>query len=90
LSGAIGYIFGFFANKVFLSMISIITLPGTFWFNSAISFLGAILLYFFLPETEGKTLYAITEHFLGNNKLDNKVQRTGIDNKAFELEESRV
>lgn len=90
LSGAIGYIFGFLANKIFLSMINFFTLPGTFWFNSCVSFLGAILLYFLLPETEGKTLYDITEHFLGNNKLDNKVRRNGIDNKAFELEESRV
>ncbi|XP_044268551.1 facilitated trehalose transporter Tret1 isoform X1 [Tribolium madens] len=90
LSGAIGYIFGFLANKIFLSMVTVFTLPGTFWFNSTVSILGAILLYFVLPETEGKTLYDITEHFQGNTKLDNKVRRNGIDNKAFELEESRV
>ncbi|RZC34223.1 Sugar tr and/or MFS 1 domain containing protein [Asbolus verrucosus] len=90
LAGAIGYIFGFLANKIFLSMISILTLPGTFWFNAAVSFVGVVLLYFLLPETEGKTLHDITEHFSGVSKLDNKVKRNGIDNKAFELEESRV
>lgn len=54
-------------------MISVLTLPGTFWFYSCICFLGFILLYFFLPETEGKTLFQITEHFGGGDILDNKV-----------------
>mgnify|MGYP005983589439 CR=1 FL=1 len=88
LSAAIGYIFSFLANKLFLSMIATFTLAGTFWFNTAVNLLGAILLYFLLPETEGKTLYDITEHFSGNTKLDNKVRRTGVDNKAFEHDES--
>lgn len=94
LSGGIGYIFGFLANKVFLSMISGFTLPGTFWTYGAASFVGAILLYFLLPETEGKTLHQITEHFAGRGKLGNKVSRkrhsglSGIQNQAFEPDET--
>lgn len=54
-------------------MISFLTLPGTFWFYTAVSFLGFISLYYWLPETEGKTLFQITEHFSGGDQLDNKV-----------------
>lgn len=97
LSGGIGYIFGFLSNKIFLTMTNQITLPGTFWFNSAISFFGVILLYFFLPETEGKTLHDITEHFSGKSNLGNHVLRVknmgnqsdGIVNKAFKNEENQ-
>ncbi|XP_050307000.1 facilitated trehalose transporter Tret1 isoform X2 [Anthonomus grandis grandis] len=72
-SGAASYILGFCANKLFLSLISLITLPGTFWMHTAVCFLGFLLLYFLLPETEGKTLFQITDHFSGGSKMDNSV-----------------
>lgn len=61
--GGTGYFFGFLANKVFLSMIATMTLPGTFWFNSAVSLIGCAILYFTMPETEGKTLLEIESFF---------------------------
>lgn len=75
LSSAISYVFAFLANKVFFYMISVMTLPGTYWFYSALNFLGLIILYFVLPETEGKTLHEITEHFAGVKKMDKRVRR---------------
>uniref|UniRef100_A0AAR5PL19 Major facilitator superfamily (MFS) profile domain-containing protein n=1 Tax=Dendroctonus ponderosae TaxID=77166 RepID=A0AAR5PL19_DENPD len=72
-SAAASYILGFIANKIFFSMISFLTLPGTFWFYTAVALLGVISLYYWLPETEGKTLFQITEHFSGGEQLDNKV-----------------
>lgn len=75
LSSGISYIFGFLANKVFLRMIGSITLPGTFWFYSCVGVLGTVILYFTLPETEGKSLHDITEHFSGRLKMDNNVHR---------------
>lgn len=56
LVSGLGYIFGFLANKLFLQMLSTLTLPGTFWFYSTVALTGAIILYFTLPETEGRTL----------------------------------
>lgn len=53
---ATGYIFGFLANKLFLQMLATLTMPGTFWFYSVVALTGAIVLYFTLPETEGRTL----------------------------------
>ncbi|XP_044268553.1 facilitated trehalose transporter Tret1 isoform X3 [Tribolium madens] len=89
LSGGLSYIFGFISNKSFLKMVAFMTLPGTFWFYSGFCFGGAVIMYFVLPETEGKTLFEIQEHFLGNLKMDNKVGRTkditgiGEVNKGF-------
>lgn len=88
LSSAISYIFAFFANKVFFYMISSLTLPGTYWFYSALNFFGFIILYFFLPETEGKTLHEIIDHFAGTRKLDKSVKHLGATNEGFCCAES--
>lgn len=49
LSGGTGYVFGFFANKLFLSMVSTFSLPGTFLINSCVSFIGCFILFIILP-----------------------------------------
>lgn len=66
MSSGIGYIFGFLSNKLFLGMVATLTLPGTFWFYSAIALTGCIILYFTLPETEGKTLIEIESFFISS------------------------
>lgn len=68
-AGGIGYIFGFLANVSFLNMTKLLTLPGTFWFYSAVSLIGTIILYFVMPETEGRTLMEIEAHYTGGEKL---------------------
>jgi len=78
LSAGTGYIIGFVANKTFLNLVNLITLPGVFWFYSCVAVLGVVLMHFLLPETEGKTLFEITEHYAGNGKLTNKVSKVGI------------
>ncbi|KAH8417184.1 hypothetical protein KR222_005930, partial [Zaprionus bogoriensis] len=55
-AGGVGYVFGFLANKLFLVMLSALTLPGTFAFYATVAFIGTVVLYFTLPETEGRTL----------------------------------
>ncbi|KAG5863184.1 hypothetical protein JTB14_030568 [Gonioctena quinquepunctata] len=90
MSAGSGYVIGFLANKFFLDMVSSFTLPGVFWFYGCVGILGTVVLYFTLPETEGKTLFEITEHFSGRNKLSNEVRRkrilSGQCNTAFEVE----
>ncbi|CAH0557954.1 unnamed protein product [Brassicogethes aeneus] len=89
MTGATSYFFGFAANKLFLSMVGIMTVPGTFWFYGCMALTGAITLHFALPETEGKTLYEITEHFAGRKKMNNKifkeqkVHKIGAVNEAY-------
>ncbi|XP_031636749.1 facilitated trehalose transporter Tret1 isoform X2 [Contarinia nasturtii] len=77
LSGGIGYIFAFLSNKLFLQMVSTLTLSGTFWFYSAVAFIGCIILYFTLPETENRSLLEIEEHFLGKKSLSDKKSTNG-------------
>lgn len=74
-SSAAGYVMGFAANKTFLDLVSSVTLPGVMWMYSAVTLVGATLLYFWMPETEGKSLAQITEHYSGGDSLDNKVFR---------------
>lgn len=69
LSGGTGYIFGFLSNKLFLKLLATLTLPGTFWMYSGVSLCGALVLYFILPETEGRSLVDIEEHFTGGRTL---------------------
>lgn len=72
LASAVGYLFGFLSNKLFLGMVATMTLPGTFWFYSGVALLGAVVLYFILPETEGRSLPEIEAHFAGNRSLSGK------------------
>ncbi|XP_022223288.2 facilitated trehalose transporter Tret1 isoform X2 [Drosophila obscura] len=62
-AGGVGYIFGFLANKLFLWMLATLTLPGTFAFYATVAFIGTVVLYYTLPETEGRTLGEIEAHF---------------------------
>lgn len=72
LASGIGYTFAFLANKLFLQMVATMTLAGTFWFYSSVAFVGFVILYFALPETEGRTLLEIEEHFMGKKSLYEK------------------
>lgn len=81
MSSGIGYLFGFLANKLFLGMVDTLTLAGTFWFYSAVALIGCVILYFVLPETEGKSLNEI-ELFFGNKSLtdDNENDKANANN----------
>lgn len=91
-ASGIGYFFGFLANKIFLNMISAMTLQGTFWFYSAISLLGAIILFWILPETEGRTLIEIEDHFRGKHSLNTQnanntpKKLSSISSRTFQLD----
>lgn len=63
ISSALGYLSGFLANKLFNDMYSAFTLLGTFWFYSGVAFVGVVILYFVLPETENKSLLEIEANF---------------------------
>lgn len=75
LSGGTSYLLTFVANKIFLNMVETLTLPGIFWFFAAVGFFGLVTLYFILPETEGKTLLQISDHFNRSSKLSNSTSR---------------
>ncbi|XP_055902119.1 facilitated trehalose transporter Tret1 isoform X1 [Eupeodes corollae] len=76
LVSAVGYIFGFLANKLFIQMLATMGLPGTFWFYSFVAIGGATVLFFALPETENKTLAEIESYFSKKTKRDRKTSIT--------------
>ena len=77
-ASSIGYIFSSIASKLFLYMKSGMTLPGTFLFYAAVNFVGVIGLYFILPETEGRTLKEIEDHFAGVQRLEHKPRNKDV------------
>lgn len=47
----------------FLSFADAISVPGVFFFYAGFAFLAVLFVYFFVPETKGKTLEEIVEYF---------------------------
>ena len=80
-AASIGYIFNSVANKTFLYMVSGISLAGTFFLYALINLFGGILLYFILPETEGRTLKEIEDHYAGVQSLNNKPKKEKLQFK---------
>ncbi|XP_032684917.1 facilitated trehalose transporter Tret1-like isoform X2 [Odontomachus brunneus] len=74
-AGSIGYIFTSIANKSFLYIMNGLTLSGTFFFNFLINLIGGCLLFVILPETEGRTLREIEEHYAGIQDLRNRPRK---------------
>ncbi|CAK9818520.1 Facilitated trehalose transporter Tret1 [Anthophora plagiata] len=74
-AGSIGYIWNSIANKVFLYMVDGMSLAGTFFFYALINFVGGVLLYFILPETEGRSLHEIEEHYAGIQSLKTRPKK---------------
>ncbi|XP_069694805.1 facilitated trehalose transporter Tret1-like [Periplaneta americana] len=57
------YVFVFAASKTFLLLEGGLQLYGTFWLYCAVNVTCFIVMYFQLPETEGRTLQDIERHF---------------------------
>ncbi|XP_032527128.1 facilitated trehalose transporter Tret1-like [Danaus plexippus] len=76
IASAVGYIFGFLTNKTYISMVDVLSFWGTYGFYGIICLTGCVVFYFILPETEGKKLYDIENHFAGIKKLTNEVYRS--------------
>jgi SP family facilitated glucose transporter-like MFS transporter 8 len=58
------YLLMFVLTKIYLSVESTLTIEYTLILFGAIGIFGIVYLYFYLPETENKTLLEIEEYFL--------------------------
>ncbi|XP_015755024.1 PREDICTED: solute carrier family 2, facilitated glucose transporter member 8-like [Acropora digitifera] len=56
-------LFAFVTIKTYNSLVSGLTIQGTFWFYSGFSLLGFVFVFFVVPETKGKTLEEIEAMF---------------------------
>lgn len=51
-------------------MVAAFTLNGTMWFYSAVALITFLVMYFFLPETEGRTIEE-AQQFYDRQSLSN-------------------
>ncbi|XP_055716571.1 facilitated trehalose transporter Tret1-like [Phlebotomus papatasi] len=80
---ALCYIMIFISTKTYLNLERSLGLDGTIWFYGIVAVLGFLFFYFFLPETENRSLEDIEIHF-STQKL------TNIDIKKKSSEDSNV
>jgi len=53
----------FFVLKYYTQLAATIDYTGVYWMFAVVSFAGVIFVYFFLPETKGKSLEEIEKCF---------------------------
>jgi MFS family permease len=71
---SLAYVMMFGMIKGYLYMMDTMGAQGTFFFFSASSFLGAVFVYIFLPETLGKSFSEIEQYFSNDNKQENSIE----------------
>nr|XP_018911743.1 PREDICTED: facilitated trehalose transporter Tret1-like [Bemisia tabaci]XP_018911752.1 PREDICTED: facilitated trehalose transporter Tret1-like [Bemisia tabaci]XP_018911760.1 PREDICTED: facilitated trehalose transporter Tret1-like [Bemisia tabaci] len=72
ISSAFGNLISFGMTKSFLYLKAWLDLPGVIYLYVACAFLGWLYFYFYLPETEGKTLEQIESYFTENHDRKEK------------------
>ncbi|XP_058126495.1 facilitated trehalose transporter Tret1-like [Anopheles ziemanni] len=71
-----GYTMSFIILKVYPTMVSMLGSENVFLFFGVVSLIGILFVYFFLPETKGRTLQDIEEYFRGDKCTDATKQDT--------------
>ncbi|XP_038207163.1 facilitated trehalose transporter Tret1-like [Zerene cesonia] len=69
LAAALSYTIFFIAAKTNYNLEANFHLSGTFSFYGIIGIIGTLYLYFYLPETEKKTLVEIEAYYKGSQKI---------------------
>lgn len=69
LAAAFNYLIVFLGSKTNYNLEATFQIHGTFAIYAIIGFIGVVFLYFFLPETESKTLVEIEDFYKGNQKI---------------------
>ncbi len=57
----LNWLSAFFVTKFFTNLVQLLGIGPTFWIFSIFNFLGALFIFFLIPETKGRTLSEIQE-----------------------------
>lgn len=89
-AAAMNFVFAFVSKKTYYNLEMALSMPGVSLLYCAISCVGLILMYFILPETEGRSLEDIELHFADNSKgiTEWKIARILTPEKSVESERS--
>lgn len=68
ITAALNYIMAFITTKTYFNLETSLTLPGLLLLYSVLDITGLVFIFFFVPETERRTLEEIELHFSDNNK----------------------
>lgn len=92
IAAALNYVLTFLATKTYLYLEKGLYLYGSSWFYGILGVLGFFLTYFYLPETEDRTLEDIEKHFSENSAKMSNINIRKIENIEMELKiiEARV
>ncbi|XP_058809364.1 facilitated trehalose transporter Tret1-like [Phymastichus coffea] len=70
IGSSISAVIASIVNKVFLYVVDGITLPAVFLFFAVVNAVALLTYYFLFPETEGRSLKEIEDHFTGIRDLN--------------------
>lgn len=85
IAAALNYALTFIATKTYLYLEKGLFLYGSAWFYGIIGVLGFFVTYFYLPETENRTLEDIEKHFSENTTKFSDINIRKIENIEMEL-----
>jgi hypothetical protein len=90
MAAAVAYVMFFVSSKTNYNIESSLHLSGTFGFYAILGLAGTIYLYFFLPETESKSLIEIESFYKGKIKIfaDDFLINAFRKKRNFDLRES--
>lgn len=84
VTAASSSIVNFIATKTYINLNAWFGLHGTLFIYTAVSFLGFFYIYFYVPETEDRTLQEIM-YFFADNKSARDFKRPRKNNQPLEL-----
>lgn len=79
LCSGLGYVFNFSAVKIYPVMVEVLGSKGVFCFYGLIALLGTIFLFWFLPETRGRSVDEILANFGMKENDYEKCEKEKID-----------
>ncbi|XP_035776350.1 facilitated trehalose transporter Tret1-like [Anopheles albimanus] len=68
ITAALHYVMSFVTTKTYFNLESSLSLPGVILFYGVMGLIGTFFVYFFLPETEKRTLEDIEVYFSDNKR----------------------
>ncbi|CAD7092819.1 unnamed protein product [Hermetia illucens] len=86
LAAGINYGIAFVGAKSYINLDKGLSLNGTMWLFTAVNILGLFFTYFFLPETENRTLEDIELHFSQNDRKLTDIKIKKNSSNAGDLE----
>lgn len=81
LAGAFNWILAFAITKSFVDLREAIGIGETFWLFAGMSVLGTVFVFFFVPETKGKSLTEIQTMLAGEKAVNTAENPSNIEAK---------